>query len=102
MPYIRPPDYYAEMVKSDAHMIKVKAKLLSEQKENEVRPRGVSEAFAPLMGAFLLSTCAREGVISEDEEAAERAERKRGATPRRLCFPSSLPAREGVISEGEE
>lgn len=35
LPFLRPADYYAEMVKSDAHMEKVKRRLLSEQKEIE-------------------------------------------------------------------
>ncbi|KAK9705761.1 hypothetical protein RND81_07G079800 [Saponaria officinalis] len=34
-PYLRPSDYYAEMVKSDTHMEKVKKKLLVEKKELE-------------------------------------------------------------------
>lgn len=34
-PFLRPPDYYAEMVKSDAHMLKVKDALLSQQKQME-------------------------------------------------------------------
>lgn len=35
LPFLRPADYYAEMVKTDAHMEKVKRRLLSEQKEIE-------------------------------------------------------------------
>ncbi|URE01910.1 Eukaryotic rRNA processing protein EBP2 [Musa troglodytarum] len=35
IPFLRPPDYYAEMVKSDAHMLKVKGKLLVEKKKIE-------------------------------------------------------------------
>eukprot|EP00897_Mesotaenium_endlicherianum_P004974 jgi/Mesen1/4504/ME000023S03877 len=35
IPFLRPSDYYAEMVKSDAHMLKVKDKLLHEQKSLE-------------------------------------------------------------------
>lgn len=31
----RPPDYYAEMVKSDEHMARVKAQLMHEQAEIE-------------------------------------------------------------------
>lgn len=31
-PFLRPPDYYAEMVKSDSHMLKIKDKLLYEKK----------------------------------------------------------------------
>ncbi|KAI5075068.1 hypothetical protein GOP47_0011029 [Adiantum capillus-veneris] len=34
-PFLRPPDYYAEMVKSDSHMLKVKDALLSQQKKME-------------------------------------------------------------------
>ncbi|KAM7280462.1 hypothetical protein ACFE04_007596 [Oxalis oulophora] len=34
-PFLRPPDYYAEMVKTDAHMVKVKGRLLSEKKKIE-------------------------------------------------------------------
>lgn len=35
LPYLRPFDYYAEMVKTDAHMGKVKSKLLVEKKHRE-------------------------------------------------------------------
>ncbi|KDP26208.1 hypothetical protein JCGZ_22454 [Jatropha curcas] len=35
LPFLRPPDYYAEMVKSDAHMQKVKGRLLAEKKNIE-------------------------------------------------------------------
>ncbi|XP_071721915.1 probable rRNA-processing protein EBP2 homolog [Rutidosis leptorrhynchoides] len=35
LPFLRPPDYYAEMVKTDAHMVKVKGRLLSEKKKIE-------------------------------------------------------------------
>ncbi|KAK8924015.1 hypothetical protein KSP39_PZI019359 [Platanthera zijinensis] len=32
-PFLRPPDFYAEMVKSDTHMLKIKSRLLSEKKK---------------------------------------------------------------------
>ncbi|ESQ47592.1 hypothetical protein EUTSA_v10021245mg [Eutrema salsugineum] len=35
LPFLRPSDYYAEMVKSDTHMEKVKSKLLYEKKQME-------------------------------------------------------------------
>lgn len=35
LPFLRPPDYYAEMVKTDAHMLKIKGKLLVEKKKIE-------------------------------------------------------------------
>jgi rRNA-processing protein EBP2 len=35
IPFLRPADYYAEMVKSDGHMLKVKEMLLSQQKQIE-------------------------------------------------------------------
>ncbi|XP_044504636.1 probable rRNA-processing protein EBP2 homolog [Mangifera indica] len=35
LPFVRPADYYAEMIKTDAHMEKVKRRLLAEQKEIE-------------------------------------------------------------------
>ncbi|XP_021909601.1 probable rRNA-processing protein EBP2 homolog [Carica papaya] len=35
LPFLRPSDYYAEMVKSDAHMGKVKGRLLAEKKQME-------------------------------------------------------------------
>ncbi|CAH9125111.1 unnamed protein product [Cuscuta epithymum] len=35
LPFLRPSDYYAEMVKSDVHMEKVKGRLLSEKKRIE-------------------------------------------------------------------
>ncbi|KAE8726544.1 putative Translation initiation factor IF-2 [Hibiscus syriacus] len=35
LPFLRPSDYYAEMVKTDAHMQKVKGKLLAQKKQIE-------------------------------------------------------------------
>lgn len=35
LPFLRPPDYYAEMVKTDAHMEKLRSKLLVEKKRIE-------------------------------------------------------------------
>ena len=35
VPYVRPDDYFAEMLKSDKHMLRVKAKLLHERKKLE-------------------------------------------------------------------
>ncbi|MQL81879.1 hypothetical protein Taro_014351 [Colocasia esculenta] len=35
VPFFRPPDYYAEMVKTDGHMLKVKGRLLEEKKKIE-------------------------------------------------------------------
>ena len=35
LPFLRPSDYYAEMVKTDSHMEKVKGKLLSEKRKIE-------------------------------------------------------------------
>lgn len=35
LPFLRPTDYYAEMVKTDAHMGKVKGRLLAEKKQIE-------------------------------------------------------------------
>ena len=35
VPWHRPADYYAEMVKSDDHMLKVKEQLMFEQKSIE-------------------------------------------------------------------
>ncbi|OVA07695.1 Eukaryotic rRNA processing [Macleaya cordata] len=35
LPFLRPSDYYAEMVKTDAHMVKVKGRLLVEKKRIE-------------------------------------------------------------------
>ncbi|KAG9441991.1 hypothetical protein H6P81_017845 [Aristolochia fimbriata] len=35
LPFLRPADYYAEMVKSDTHMMKVKGRLLEEKKRIE-------------------------------------------------------------------
>ncbi|KAL8529054.1 hypothetical protein ACS0TY_006500 [Phlomoides rotata] len=35
LPFLRPSDYYAEMVKSDAHMVKVKGRLLAEKRKTE-------------------------------------------------------------------
>jgi rRNA-processing protein EBP2 len=35
LPFLRPSDYYAEMVKTDSHMGKVKSRLLSEKKKIE-------------------------------------------------------------------
>lgn len=36
VPWLRPVDYYAEMVKTDDHMAKVKEQLMFEQKQIEL------------------------------------------------------------------
>ncbi|PSR98715.1 RRNA-processing protein [Actinidia chinensis var. chinensis] len=35
LPFLRPSDYYAEMVKTDSHMVKVKGRLLAEKRKIE-------------------------------------------------------------------
>lgn len=35
IPFLRPTDYYAEMVKTDSHMVKIKGRLLAEKKRIE-------------------------------------------------------------------
>ncbi|CAN0902598.1 Probable rRNA-processing protein EBP2 homolog [Linum grandiflorum] len=35
LPFLRPADYYAEMVKSDSHMVKIKNRLLAEKRNME-------------------------------------------------------------------
>lgn len=35
IPFLGPPDYYAEMVKTDSHMLKIKGKLLTQKKKIE-------------------------------------------------------------------
>lgn len=35
VPFLRPSDYYAEMVKTDSHMVKVKSRLLAEKRKIE-------------------------------------------------------------------
>ncbi|ONK75495.1 uncharacterized protein A4U43_C03F17500 [Asparagus officinalis] len=39
LPFLRPPDYYAKMVKSDSHMLKIKGKRLEEKKIEEAEER---------------------------------------------------------------
>jgi len=39
----RPDDYYAEMVKTDEHMLKLKDNLLSEQRRKDERNKQVKE-----------------------------------------------------------
>jgi F420-dependent methylenetetrahydromethanopterin dehydrogenase len=58
VPWRRPADYYAEMVKSDAHMARVKAQLMHEQAQIEAadercvpRAPGAAAGDAPRVGA---------------------------------------------------
>ena len=49
VPWRRPPDYYAEMVKTDDHMLKVREQLAFEQKQiEEAGQRWGSAALADL------------------------------------------------------
>ena len=49
MPWRRPADYYAEMVKSDAHMARVKAQLMHEQAQIEAADERRAPAAADLV-----------------------------------------------------
>jgi len=57
----RPDDYYAEMVKTDEHMLKLKDNLLSEQKRKDERNKQVKERqmkkFAKKVRRPLFSCC---------------------------------------------
>ena len=39
LPFFTPPDYYAEMVKTNSHMLKIKGKLLEEKKIEKAEER---------------------------------------------------------------
>ena len=49
VPWRRPADYYAEMVKSDAHMARVKAQLMHEQAQIEAADERRAPAEAELV-----------------------------------------------------
>ena len=55
-PWQRPPDYYAEMIKSDEHMAKVKQQLMHEQEQMEAVEQRCSDA-PHLIGTVLPPCC---------------------------------------------
>jgi Eukaryotic rRNA processing protein EBP2 len=54
VPWRRPPDYYAEMVKTDDHMLKVREQLAFEQKQ--IEEAGQRWASAALGASWIGST----------------------------------------------
>ena len=57
-PWQRPPDYYAEMVKSDEHMAKVKQQLMHEQEQMEaVEQRSYHQTPASSIFQSVLLAC---------------------------------------------
>ena len=70
--WLRPPDYYAEMVKSDEHMARVKAQLMHEQGEIE----GAQERCIPHLNfrqppsECLLYSCAAETLQAEAQNGS--------------------------------
>lgn len=55
VPWLRPPDYYAEMVKSDGHMANIKQRLVYEQKQiEEAEERFVPSLFPQSTGPNVL------------------------------------------------
>lgn len=61
-PWQRPPDYYAEMVKNDDHMAKVKQQLMHEQEQMEAVEQRYEQAlccYCCIKLAATSSVCAR-------------------------------------------
>jgi len=89
VPYRRPEDYYAEMVKSDAHMTKVKARLLTEKKQiedkEERRNRVLQKKYGKQVQAEKLAQRARQKKADVDKVAQWRKQRQqqgfRGEAP---------------------
>lgn len=73
VPWLRPPDYYAEMVKSDGHMSSIKQRLVYEQKqieESEERSAPYSNVILvvapglPSLGPDIASNISCEDILS--------------------------------------
>lgn len=74
--WLRPPDYYAEMVKSDEHMARVKAQLMHEQGEIEsAQERCVAKSLKPLRRFW---TCIR---LHVGRRAVQRAVQLKNGQP---------------------
>lgn len=56
VPWRRPPDYYAEMVKTDDHMLKVREQLAFEQKQIEEAGQRWASVL-PLVFGHVLNWC---------------------------------------------
>jgi len=77
VPWRRPADYYAEMVKSDAHMARVKAQLMHEQAQIEAadercaaRAVGAAARDAPRRGTLTRLLHAAACVLLDEPHAA--------------------------------
>lgn len=86
LPWLRPVDYYAEMIKSDSHMSKVKEQLMHEQKQIEQGEQRRKDREAKMYGKK----------VQQAREREKQAEKKR-----QIDSVSKLrKQREKSVSEG--
>ncbi|XP_020589565.1 probable rRNA-processing protein EBP2 homolog [Phalaenopsis equestris] len=68
VPFLRPPDFYAEMVKSDNHMLKIKSRLLTEKKKIEEAEERKKAREAKKMAKEVQAQKVKERVKRKKEE----------------------------------
>ncbi len=80
IPWRRPDDYFAEMLKTDEHMLRVKDKLLGEkarvEKSNEMRKQRESKKFAKKVQQEKLAS--RDKQKKEDLDAIKKWRKQHG------------------------
>ena len=77
VPWQRPPDYYAEMVKSDAHMSRIKDQLMYEQRQIEEAEERCAEVHYDASSPKGHVSCAGTNLVYAMHTGASRGRRKR-------------------------
>jgi len=96
--FLRPTDYYAEMVKTDAHMHKIKGRLLSEKKRiEEAEERGRLESPGRKQRRFRLrrrrrGLSRRRSRLSQSRSGGSRG--NKGDSPREMMMCQTLILKE--------
>lgn len=82
MPYVRPNDYFAEMVKSDKHMLRVKAALLHKRNKLDNAAKRDRDRELRKMGKAVQESRTKEKAMAKNAQVAAvkqwRQKRKRG------------------------
>lgn len=97
-PWLRPPDYYAEMVKSDEHMAKVREQLLYEQRQieeaEERRRQRETKRFQKQLQAERLKQKAQQKKKTIEHVSKLRKQREKSGFAGDFDFDAELAAME--------
>jgi rRNA-processing protein EBP2 len=82
IPYVRPSDYFAEMLKTDKHMLKVKAALLHQRKKLDAAAKRDRDRELKKLGKVVQDQRTKEKAMAKNAQIATvqqwRQKRKRG------------------------